>query len=180
MLLCDGLCRLGGYCLQLCEETTYNCSDSTANVFSVSCLLLVPHLLSADGDVDEQDWAQEDSSAQSHRHLVFIATPHLWRVIRLMLVSFSLLGIGNALMQTSLNPLVSTVMKGGNLASTLTFGQFVKGYRLLHGTLSRHVGSASQHPSLWSWMACLIPYLSCNRRSYHSLALLNSYQGRAY
>ena len=44
----------------------------------------------------------------------------------LMLVSFSLLGIGNALMQTSLNPLVSTVMKGGNLASTLTFGQFVK------------------------------------------------------
>ena len=44
----------------------------------------------------------------------------------LMLVSFSLLGIGNALMQTSLNPLVSTVIKGGNLASTLTFGQFVK------------------------------------------------------
>ena len=29
-------------------------------------------------------------------------------------------------MQTSLNPLVSTVLKGGNLASTLTFGQFVK------------------------------------------------------
>ena len=44
----------------------------------------------------------------------------------LMLVSFSLLGIGNALMQTSLNPLVSSVIKGGNLASTLTFGQFVK------------------------------------------------------
>ncbi len=43
-----------------------------------------------------------------------------------MLVSFSLLGIGNAIMQTSLNPLVSTVIKGGNLAATLTFGQFVK------------------------------------------------------
>jgi len=44
----------------------------------------------------------------------------------LMLIAFSLLGIGNALMQTSLNPLVSTVIKGGNLASTLTFGQFIK------------------------------------------------------
>lgn len=44
----------------------------------------------------------------------------------LMLASFSLLGIGNALMQTSLNPLVATVIQGGNLASTLTFGQFVK------------------------------------------------------
>ena len=43
----------------------------------------------------------------------------------LMLVSFSLLGIGNALMQTSLNPLVTLVVSG-NLASTLTFGQFVK------------------------------------------------------
>ena len=44
----------------------------------------------------------------------------------LMLLSFSLLGIGNALMQTSLNPLVSSVIRGGNLASTLTFGEFVK------------------------------------------------------
>ncbi len=44
----------------------------------------------------------------------------------LMLASFSLLGIGNAIMQTSLNPLVSNLISGDKLASTLTFGQFVK------------------------------------------------------
>ena len=44
----------------------------------------------------------------------------------LMLISFSLLGIGNALMQTSLNPLLSNIIAGDKLASTLTFGQFVK------------------------------------------------------
>lgn len=44
----------------------------------------------------------------------------------LLLLSFSLLGIGNAIMQTSLNPLVDSVMKGGASASTLTFGQFIK------------------------------------------------------
>lgn len=44
----------------------------------------------------------------------------------LMLVSFSLLGIGNALMQTSLNPLITNVIQGDSLASTMTFGQFVK------------------------------------------------------
>jgi fucose permease len=44
----------------------------------------------------------------------------------IMLLSFSLLGIGNALMQTSLNPLLSNVIVGDKLASTLTFGQFVK------------------------------------------------------
>lgn len=43
-----------------------------------------------------------------------------------MLVSFSLLGIGNAIMQTSLNPLVGNIVSGDKLASTLTFGQFVK------------------------------------------------------
>ena len=44
----------------------------------------------------------------------------------LMLCSFSLLGIGNALMQTSLNPLLSNIITGDKLASSLTFGQFVK------------------------------------------------------
>lgn len=44
----------------------------------------------------------------------------------LMLLSFSLLGIGNALMQTSLNPLLSNIVRGEQLASSLTFGQFVK------------------------------------------------------
>lgn len=43
-----------------------------------------------------------------------------------MLIAFSLLGIGNALMQTSLNPLVSNLISPARLASTLTFGQFVK------------------------------------------------------
>lgn len=44
----------------------------------------------------------------------------------LMLAAFSLLGIGNAIMQTSLNPLVTNLISGDRLASTLTFGQFVK------------------------------------------------------
>ena len=43
-----------------------------------------------------------------------------------MIISFSLLGIGNAIMQTSINPLVSNLVSGKHLASTMTFGQFVK------------------------------------------------------
>lgn len=44
----------------------------------------------------------------------------------IMLISFSLLGIGNTLMQTSLNPLLSNIVRGDKLASSLTFGQFIK------------------------------------------------------
>ena len=43
-----------------------------------------------------------------------------------MLVSFCLLGIGNTLMQVSLNPLITCIVSGDKLASTLTFGQFIK------------------------------------------------------
>ena len=43
-----------------------------------------------------------------------------------LLASFCLLGIGNTLMQVSLNPLASCIVSGDKFASTLTFGQFVK------------------------------------------------------
>ena len=43
-----------------------------------------------------------------------------------LLISFCLLGIGNTLMQVSLNPLITCVVSGEKLASTLTFGQFIK------------------------------------------------------
>lgn len=58
--------------------------------------------------------------------VVSLALPLFGESFTLMLIAFSLLGIGNALMQTSLNPLVSAVIQGDNLASALTFGQFIK------------------------------------------------------
>jgi fucose permease len=55
-----------------------------------------------------------------------LAIPFLNYSFAGMLISFSLLGIGNTLMQVSLNPLLSTIISGEKLASSLTFGQFVK------------------------------------------------------
>ena len=58
--------------------------------------------------------------------LLSLALPLFGNGYWLMLIAFSLLGIGNAIMQTSLNPLVTNLISGDKLASTLTFGQFVK------------------------------------------------------
>lgn len=58
--------------------------------------------------------------------IVALLIPIFGESFMIMLIAFSLLGIGNTLMQTSLNPLVATVVGGNHLASTLTFGQFVK------------------------------------------------------
>lgn len=57
---------------------------------------------------------------------ISLLLPLFGKSFGIMLCAFSLLGIGNALMQTSLNPLVTCVMNGGHLAAVLTFGQFIK------------------------------------------------------
>ena len=58
--------------------------------------------------------------------VVSLLIPLFGNSFGVMLVAFSLLGIGNALMQTSINPLAMLIIGDKNLASTLTFGQFVK------------------------------------------------------
>ncbi len=78
----------------------------------------------------------------------------------IMLISFSLLGIGNALMQTSLNPLVSTVMGGGNLASTLTFGQFIKAIASFLAPYLAMWGATAAIPNLGlNWRVLFAIYL---------------------
>ena len=58
---------------------------------------------------------------------VSLLIPLLCYEFVMMLISFSLLGIGNVLLQVSLNPLVSNVVSERHLASSLSFGQFIKG-----------------------------------------------------
>ncbi len=76
-----------------------------------------------------------------------------------MLASFCLLGIGNALMQTSLNPLISTVLQGGNLASTLTFGQFVKAIASFLAPYIAMWGATAVMPSFgFGWKVLFLVY----------------------
>ncbi len=76
-----------------------------------------------------------------------------------MLASFSLLGIGNALMQTSLNPLISTIVRGGNLASTLTFGQFIKAIASFLAPYIAMWGATAAMPSFgFGWKVLFLVY----------------------
>lgn len=58
--------------------------------------------------------------------IVALLLPLLVYNFPMMMLTFALLGIGNALLQVSLNPLVSNIVSGDKLASFMTFGQFVK------------------------------------------------------
>ena len=89
--------------------------------------------------------------------VVALLLPMLGESFALMLIAFSLLGIGNALMQTSLNPLVSLVIRGGNLASTLTFGQFVKAIASFLAPYIAMWGAMSAIPSFGMGWRVLFP-----------------------
>lgn len=60
--------------------------------------------------------------------ITFIAmpVPLLAYSYAMTLVAFALLGIGNTILQVSLNPLVSNVVSKEQLTSRLTLGQFIK------------------------------------------------------
>ncbi len=76
-----------------------------------------------------------------------------------MLVAFSLLGIGNAVMQTSLNPLVSNLISGDKLASTLTFGQFVKAIASFLAPILAAWGATTYLPTFGlGWRALFVIY----------------------
>lgn len=77
----------------------------------------------------------------------------------IMLVSFSLLGIGNAIMQTSLNPLVTNLISSDKLASTLTFGQFVKAIASFLAPILAAWGATTIFPTFGlGWRALFVIY----------------------
>ena len=77
----------------------------------------------------------------------------------IMLASFSLLGIGNAIMQTSLNPLVTNLIRADKLASTLTFGQFVKAIASFLAPILAAWGATAVLPTFGlGWRAFLVIY----------------------
>ncbi len=76
-----------------------------------------------------------------------------------MLLSFTLLGIGNAIMQTSLNPLVTNLISGDKLASTLTFGQFVKAIASFLAPIIAAWGATTVFPTFGlGWRALFVIY----------------------
>lgn len=92
--------------------------------------------------------------------LASLIMPLIDESFAVMLVAFSLLGIGNALMQTSLNPLVSSIISGKHLASTLTFGQFIKAIASFLAPYLAMWGATAAMPSFgFGWKVLFAIYL---------------------
>lgn len=58
--------------------------------------------------------------------LVSLVIPYINYTFGMMILSFSLIGIGNTLLQVSLNPLLANIVDKSRLPSSLTLGQSIK------------------------------------------------------
>ena len=91
--------------------------------------------------------------------VISLFIPLFGKSFPVMLVAFSLLGIGNALMQTSINPLAMLVIGDKNLASTLTFGQFVKAIASFMAPYLAMWGATQVIPSFgYDWRVLFLIY----------------------
>jgi fucose permease len=61
----------------------------------------------------------------------------------MILVAFGLLGIGNTIIQVSLNPLLTNVVRGDRLTSSLTLGQFIKAIVAFLGPIIAAIAAGS-------------------------------------
>ncbi len=98
-----------------------------------------------------------------------------------MLIAFSLLGIGNAIMQTSLNPLVTNLISGDKLASTLTFGQFVKAIASFLAPIIAAWAATTYMPTFGlGWRALFVIYAIVSLLSISALAATPIAEERTY
>ena len=67
-----------------------------------------------------------------------------------VLLAFASLGIGNTILQVSLNPMVASVVSPGKITSVLTLGQFLKAVSSFLGPLI--AGTAASFWGDWKWI----------------------------
>lgn len=98
--------------------------------------------------------------------IAYVALAGTARLV-MIVISFAFLGIGNTLMQVSLNPLLTVFVKGDQLASTLTTGQFVKAFASLFAPFIAAWG----FNQLNMWWVLFVIYLVVGILGYVLLAL---------
>lgn len=101
-------------------------SDSVANLLSISLFLWFAVLAVPTG-VMMNKWGRKRTVLISmFITLIAMIVPYLYYSFPMMLIAFGLLGIGNTIIQVSLNPLLTNVVSSDRLTSSLTLGQFIK------------------------------------------------------
>jgi len=103
-------------------------SDSLVNTISLSCYLWFL-LLSIPVGMALSRWGRKKMVLLSLGiHVLAMLLPYLSYSFVNVLLAFSLIGIGNTILQVAMNPLVTDVVNSDRVTSTITFGQATKAF----------------------------------------------------
>lgn len=101
-------------------------NDTMVNLISLSCFLWFFLLSIPTGMLMNRIGRKKTVLLSFVLHVAAMIVPLIAYDFMTVLIAFTLIGIGNTLLQVSLNPLVTNVIAGDKLTGTLTLGQFVK------------------------------------------------------
>ncbi|MBK5202724.1 MAG: MFS transporter [Prolixibacteraceae bacterium] len=101
-------------------------NDAMVNLISLSCFLWFFILSIPTGILMNKIGRKNTVVLSFALTVVAMLLPLVDYSFTSILIAFAFIGIGNTLLQVALNPLVTNVISGDRLTSTLTLGQFVK------------------------------------------------------
>ena len=106
----------------------FGMSDGLVNTISLSCYLWFL-LLSIPVGMALTRWGRKRMVILSLAiHVAALLLPYLWYSFASVLTAFSMIGIGNTILQVAMNPLVTDVVYPDRVTSTITFGQATKAF----------------------------------------------------
>lgn len=107
-------------------KSDFSLSDTEANAFSVMVYLWFLIFSVPTGMLMNKIGRKKTVLLSLVVTFVGLCVPSILYSSLSMLLCFSFLGLGNTLMQVSLNPLLTNIVSGNKLPSYLTMGQFIK------------------------------------------------------
>ncbi len=107
-------------------KTDFNLTDKVANLLPMMVFLWFLILSVPTGLLMNRIGRRQTVILSNIITFVAMLVPLIFYNYYTLLLAFALLGIGNTLIQVALNPLLTNVVSGERLTSSLTLGQFIK------------------------------------------------------
>lgn len=131
----------------------FGLSDTLANLLPMTLFLWFAILAVPTGMIMNKLGRKNTVLLSMGITLMAMVLPLLSYSFPMILVAFGLLGIGNTIIQVSLNPLLTNVVRGDRLTSSLTLGQFIKAIAAFLGPII--AGFAANSLDDWKYIFLL-------------------------
>ena len=174
LLLLDGLCRPCGHCHKFRKKRSQPLCFRGESL-SFTCVFWFLIFSVPTGILMNRIGRKSTVLVSLVITAVSLVIPVFGDSYAVMLISFSLLGIGNAVMRTSLNPLVTNLISGNKLASALTFGQFVKAIASFLAPIIATWGATTLMPTFGLSWRVLFPHICHRERAGNHRSGCNAY-----